>query len=317
MGVGSREGVGPSAPRGGLTGAVATAPLPGFDAESTRVRAAGTEVNVLRAGEGPSTVVLLHGFGDNLATWRHVLPVLAKRHRVVALDLPGFGASGPIPPGTLLDGQVEAVAGVLDALGEPGAVALVGNSMGGAAALRFALAHPGRTARVVAVAPAGLGQGVPVWWRMLSGQLLSLRLLMAGLEMVPAAIVEAVARQIYLRLVIHDPTTVDVETLERIAARYRSRRDLEDLYRHGKLLVAELTSGALLDEVEELAIPLLVVWGRQDRLIPVTHGRVLAETVPGAILRVLESCGHCPQVERPDLLVPLLISFLDGELAVG
>jgi pimeloyl-ACP methyl ester carboxylesterase len=296
---------------------VATAPLPGVDGDTTRIPAAGTEVNVLRTGHGRDAVVLLHGFGDNLATWRHVLPTLARRHRVVALDLPGFGASGPIPPGTLLDGQVEAIAGVLDALGEPAPVALVGNSMGGAAALRFALAHPERTARVVAVAPAGLGQGVPVWWRMLSGQLLSLRLLMASLEMVPTAIVGAVARQVYLRLVVHDPASVDAETLERLAARYCTRRDLEDLYRHGKLLVAELMSGALLDEVERLATPLLVVWGRQDRLIPVVHGRVLVETVPGASLRIIESCGHCPQVERPDLLLPLLLSFLDPEAAAG
>ena len=76
-------------------------------------------------------------------------------------------------------------------------------------------------------------------------------------------------------------------------------------------------SGALLDEVEELATPLLVIWGREDRLIPVTHGRVLAQAVPGATLRILESCGHCPQVERPDLLIPLLVSFLEAEQAAG
>ena len=293
---------------------MATAPLPDVGADAVQVPAAGTDVNVLCAGQGPGTVVLLHGFGDNLGTWRHVLPLLARRHRVVALDLPGFGASGPIPPGTLLDGQVDAVTGVLDALDEPEPVALVGNSMGGAAALRFALSHPERTGRVVAVAPAGLGQGVPVWWRMMSGQLLSLRLLMMGLEMVPTAVVEAVARQIYLHLVVHDPARIDAEALERLGARYRTRRDIEDLYRHGRLLVAELMSGALLDELEQLAAPLLVVWGRQDRLIPVTHGRLLTETVPGARLRILDRCGHCPQVERPDLLVPLLLSFLDADM---
>jgi pimeloyl-ACP methyl ester carboxylesterase len=291
---------------------VATIPLPSFDADATRVRAAGTEVEVLCAGRGRHTVVLLHGFGDSLATWRHVLPALALRHRVIAIDLPGFGASGAIPPGTLLDGQVEAVADVLDALGVHGPVALVGNSMGGATSLRFALAHPERTDRVVTIAPAGLGQGVPVWWRMLSGQLLSLRLLLMSLEMVPASLVEAVARQIFLHLVIHDPTSIDAETLSRMGARYRTRRDVEDLYRHGKLLVAELTSGALLDEVEALEAPLLVVWGRHDRLIPVSHGRALAETVPGACLRIIERCGHCPQVERPDRLLPLLLPFLGG-----
>ncbi|HEX3607064.1 MAG TPA: alpha/beta fold hydrolase [Candidatus Dormibacteraeota bacterium] len=281
--------------------------LPGSDCRY--VRAAGTEVNVLTAGRGRRTAVLLHGFGDTHATWRHVLPALAQRQRVISLDLPGFGAS-PALPGPLLDGQVAAVEGVLDALGVDGPVAVIGNSMGGAAALRFALAHPDRTDRVVAIAPAGLGVGVPIWWRMLSGQLLSLRFMLMALEVVPPPFVESVARQIFLRLVVHDTGRIDPATLRELGRRYRTRRDIEDLYQLGHLLVAELASGALLGRVEEIDVPLLVLWGRNDRMVPVEHGRALAETVPGARLEVIDPCGHCPQIERPDLLLPLLESFL-------
>jgi pimeloyl-ACP methyl ester carboxylesterase len=281
--------------------------LPGSDCRY--VRAAGTEVNVLSAGRGRRTAVLLHGFGDTHATWRHVLPALAQRQRVISLDLPGFGAS-PALPGPLLDGQVAAVEGVLDALGVDGPVAVIGNSMGGAAALRFALAHPDRTDRVVAIAPAGLGVGVPIWWRMLSGQLLSLRFMLMALEVVPPPFVESVARQIFLRLVVHDTGRIDPATLRELGRRYRTRRDIEDLYQLGHLLVAELASGALLGRVEEIDVPLLVLWGRNDRMVPVEHGRALAETVPGARLEVIDPCGHCPQIERPDLLLPLLESFL-------
>ena len=92
--------------------------------------------------------------------------------------------------------------------------------------------------------------------------------------------------------------------------RYRSRRDVEDLYRLGHLLVAELESGTLLGRSEALGLPLLVVWGRQDRLVPVEHGEALAATVAGSRLEVLDACGHCPQIERPDLLLPLLEPFL-------
>lgn len=274
------------------------------------MRAAGTEVNVLTAGSGSRTVVLLHGFGDTHATWRHVLPALARWHRVIALDLPGFGASGPVA-GPLLDGQVAAVEAVLDALEAAGPVAVIGNSMGGAAAIRFALTHPRRTDRVAVIAPAGMGVGVPIWWRMLSGQLLSLRLVLLALEVVPPALVESVSRQIFLRLVLHDPGRVDAATLREMGRRYRSRRDIEDLYQLGHLLVAELASGTLLEQAAALDVPLMVAWGRHDRMVPVEHGRALAAAVPRARLEILEGCGHCPQIERPDLLIPLLERFLD------
>jgi pimeloyl-ACP methyl ester carboxylesterase len=288
---------------------MAIAPLSSPDPGCHIVRAAGTDVNVLSAGHGRRTLVLLHGFGDTHATWRNVLPELARRHRVISLDLPGFGASAAMA-GPLLDGQVAAVEGVLDALDVDGPVSVVGNSMGGAAALRFALARPERTERVVAIAPAGLGVGVPIWWRMLSGQLLSLRLVMLALEVVPPSLVESVARQIFLRLVVHDPARIDSATLRELGRRYRTRRDIEDLYQLGHLLVGELASGALLARAESLEVPLLVLWGRHDRMVPVEHGRALADAVAGARLEVLEACGHCPQVERPDLLLPLLDQFL-------
>lgn len=288
---------------------MAIAPLSSAGPGCRIVPAAGAELNVLTAGSGRRTVVLLHGFGDTHATWRNVLPVLAERQRVISLDLPGFGASASMP-GPLLDGQVAAVEGVLDALGVDGPVSVVGNSMGGAAALRFALAHPERTERVVAIAPAGLGVGVPIWWRALSGQLLSLRFMMLALEVVPPSLVESVARQIFLRLVVHDPARIDSATLRQLGRRYRTRRDIEDLYQLGHLLVAELGAGTLLERVEALEVPLLVLWGRHDRMVPVEHGQALAAAVAGARLEVLEACGHCPQIERPDLLLPLLDGFL-------
>jgi pimeloyl-ACP methyl ester carboxylesterase len=288
---------------------MAIAPLSSPEPGCHLVRAAGSDVNVLSAGHGRRTVVLLHGFGDTHATWRNVLPELARRHRVISLDLPGFGASAAMP-GPLLDGQVAAVEGVLDALGVDGPVSVVGNSMGAAAALRFALGHPERTERVVAIAPAGLGVGVPIWWRMLSGQLLSLRFMMLALEVIPPSLVQSVARQIFLRLVVHDQARIDSATLRELGRRYRTRRDIEDLYQLGHLLVGELASGALMARAESLEVPLLVLWGRHDRMVPVEHGRALADAVAGARLEVLQACGHCPQVERPDLLLPLLERFL-------
>jgi pimeloyl-ACP methyl ester carboxylesterase len=134
--------------------------------------------------------------------------------------------------------------------------------------------------------------------------------MLLALEVVPPSLVESVARQIFLRLVVHDPTRIDAVTLRQLGRRYRSRRDIEDLYQLGHRLVAELASGALLERAQALDVPLLVVWGRHDRMVPVGHGQALVDAVPGASLEILEACGHCPQIERPDLLLPLLDSFL-------
>src|SRR5437868_3820495 len=91
-------------------------------------------VNVAITGSAPHTVVLLHGFSDNLHTWHRLVPALAVRHRVIALDLPGHGATTRPWTRPLLEGYVQAVGDVLDELGSEEPVSVIGNSMGAATA---------------------------------------------------------------------------------------------------------------------------------------------------------------------------------------
>ena len=275
-----------------------------------RIRLAGTEVRVMEAGEGPP-VLLLHGFGDSVNTWLQVIPSLARRHRVLALDFPGFGESGPPRSGPLIDGLVDVVSALLDQECAEVPVALVGSSMGGAVALKYAVAHEDRVGRLVLVGCAGLTRGVPLWWRLLTAELLPLRILAhRALAPIPAWVMEAVAGRVYTFLAFADPASADVETVRGFARFYRRSSDIERIFRLGNLLVRELQDGCVLDQLATLQVPMLLVWGRWDRLVPVDQAISLQATVPAARLRIIERSGHCPQAERPDEFLLAVERFL-------
>jgi pimeloyl-ACP methyl ester carboxylesterase len=122
-------------------------------------------VNYCVTGAGEHTIVLLHGFSDNLATWNRVVPPLAVRNRVIAIDLPGFGGSSRPWSRPLLPGYVDVVRAVLDAEDVTGAVSFMGNSMGAVVSLLFAARYPSRVDGVVLIDMPGL-HSVPRMWRL-------------------------------------------------------------------------------------------------------------------------------------------------------
>lgn len=275
-----------------------------------QVVAAGVRLRVREAGRG-NPVLLLHGFGDSSATWSAVLPRLARHHRVIAPDLPGFGASGPLPEGDMLDVLVGAVIDLHRTLEVEAPVAVVGNSMGGAVALRLALDRPDLVSRLVLVDAAGLAVGVPIWWRLLTAQVAPLgALAVATAGRIPTGLVQRAAGRIYARLTFHDGGACSGEVRDGFAAHYRGAEDIRRLTVQGARLVRCLGDGRLLRESVRLRQPLLVVWGRHDRLVPVGDGERIARTVPGCRLHVVEDCGHCPQLERPDRFLAAVEPFL-------
>lgn len=277
-----------------------------------RLAIAGADVNVLESGVG-TTVLLLHGFGDSINTWRDVIPDLARRHHCVAADLPGFGDSGPAPPGvSLLEHYADVVDGLIEHTGASSPVAVVGNSMGGAVALTYALRRPDRVTRLVLVGCAGLGDGVPRWWRLVMGETLPLRLLMASASFaIPAGLLEQVAAAVYSRLVFHRATAVEPERIAGFSRHYRTRHGVERLFRLGRVVIDEL-DGDLRVQAAALPTPTLLLWGREDRLVPVAHATALHAAMSSSRLHVLDGCGHCPQVERPKDFLAAVTPFLRG-----
>lgn len=280
------------------------------------VRAGGCRVRVTQRGRGRQTVLLLHGFADNLATWDRVLPELARRRHVVAVDLPGFGESGPPARRPLLQNYVDVVDDVLDTVAAGERVAIVGNSMGGAVALAYALARPRRVDRLVLVGCAGLGDGVPLWWRVVTAELLPARAALAALRVTPPGLVQAVTAEVYARLVLHRRGSADRLSLHGFARHYRSLRDIERLAALGHDVVRELAGAGLVARAAGMQTPALLLWGRHDRLVPHAHGSALAAVMPRSRLAVIDDCGHCPQVERPDDFLAAAVPFLDGRPVV-
>jgi pimeloyl-ACP methyl ester carboxylesterase len=279
------------------------------------VRVAGTRTRILEAGQG-DPVILLHGFADSLATWRYTVPLLARRHQVIAADLPGFGRSHPSTHRPLLDWYAHWAEELIAAVAPRGRAALVGNSLGGAVALDTALRTPLRVSRLVLVGCAGLGDGVPLWWKLVTTQLPLLPpLLSPAAAALPRAVVARVVAEVYSTLVFHRPGQVDAQCLRDFAAHYRTPAELRRLFDLGHDIVRELSSGRLIREANRLRVPTLLVWGRHDRLVPAAHGTALQRVLPQSQLYLVDDCGHCPQLERPAEFGEALERFLRGRAA--
>ena len=270
--------------------------------ESRYCTADGLRLRYVRAGRG-ETVVLLHGIGSSAYSWSEVLPELARRFDVVALDMPGFGLSDQ-PAQLDFARLVRGVVGALDQLGIERAH-LVGNSLGGAVAVAVAARHPERVARLVLIDSAGFNveadERPPL-----------LKLIGA----VPAPILEPlpVRRPMLraaLRRVFHDRARVTEERVEEYMA---------PLFRPGSLraLKSLLTSRA--EEAADFAglaarvrAPTLILWGYEDRWIPVEDAELFRAAIPRSSAIILRRCGHVPQEERPVETQALVASFLAGK----
>ncbi len=251
----------------------------------------GIRVRYARRGEGRGVPVLfIHGFGGDLGNWLFNLDALAAHAPVIALDLPGHGQSDPKLPGAGLDALAGFVARFLDQL-DVERVHAVGHSMGGAIAARLALDHPQRVASVALVNSAGLGTEVNHGYT--------------------EGFVAAESRR-DLRPVVEqlfaDPSLV-------------SRQLLDDLLKYKRLdgvpaLLSELSrtlfgggrQSALPGvELEGSGLPVLVVWGAQDRIIPAAHA---GNAPPGSRVVVWDDAGHMAMMERANDFNALLKGHL-------
>jgi pimeloyl-ACP methyl ester carboxylesterase len=262
------------------------------------VAAAGITTNFLESGEG-SPVVLLHGSGPGVsafANWRLTLPALAQRHRVLAPDLVGFGFTER-PDGITYDldtWEAHAV-GFLDAM-ELDRVSLVGNSFGGALALRLASRHPDRIGRLVLMGSVGvpfeITPGLDAVW----GYEPSVETMRGLLDLFAYSsdlVGDDLARVRY-------EASIQPGFQESYAAMFPAPRQ-----RWVDAMVTPLA------EIARLPQPTLVVHGRDDRIIPLENAFTLLAAVPDVRLHVFGRCGHWTQIEHADEFNRLLLDFLD------
>ncbi len=252
----------------------------------------GQPLRYLKRGEGKEAVVLVHGFGGDLNTWLFNHEELAQDRAVFALDLPGHGGSWKqVGNGTLRE-FAKVLAQFMDSVGLPEAH-LVGHSMGGAVTLEFAFAYPGRAASLVLIASAGLGSeidGEYITGFVRAGRRKEiqpqLEKLFANSKLAGRPIVEEVLR--YKRL-------DGVETaLQTIASQLCPAGKQELVFR---------------DRLSQLSIPILVIWGSEDRILPVTQAEGLPTNV---MVEILSGAGHMVQMEAATKVNRLIRSFWES-----
>lgn len=237
----------------------------------------GIRVRHARRGPEPGTPVLfIHGFGGDLGNWLFNLDAIAERHPVIALDLPGHGQSDPRLPGTSLADLAGFVGRFLQAIGVE-RVHAVGHSMGGAIAARLALDQPGRVASLTLVNSAGLGPEIN------AGYIDGFVAAESRRELKP------VVEQLFA-----DPSLVNRQLLDDLL-KYKRLDGVPDLLR---ALSSSLFGGGRQSEQparEVRGLPVAVLWGEADRVIPATHAR---NAPAGAKVEVLPDAGHMTMMEK-------------------
>ena len=273
-------------------------PSAASDAEAEGVRpqtieVAGRRLRYLELGQGGGVPVLLvHGFGADLNTWMFTQPALAATRRVVALDLPGHGGSAKDVGAGDSEGLADAVEGALGALGIE-RVHLAGHSMGGAVAALAALRRPGRVASLTLIASAGLGPEINASF--IDGFVRASRRREAT---------EA------LGLLVDDPALVSRTMVEDVL-RYKRLDGVSAAL--AKIAEAWFAGGRqsldLTGRIAMLAMPVQLVWGRNDRVIPVAHAEALAGRLP---VHILDAAGHLPHMEKAAEVNRLIGQFIGG-----
>jgi 4,5:9,10-diseco-3-hydroxy-5,9,17-trioxoandrosta-1(10),2-diene-4-oate hydrolase len=287
--------------------------MPGSDFESTSQYADVGAFRLHYHEAGPAdapTVVMLHGGGPGASAWSNFgrnLPVFATSFRTILVDQPGFGHSDkPEITGQYFTFAADAVLGLLDKLGIEKAH-LVGNSLGGGTAVRFALRHPGRAARLVLMAPGGLSLNV-----FSPDPTEGIKKLYA-FAAPPGPSKEKLAE--FLRTLVFDQSLV---TDELVAERFQPASDPVSLRAMASMGASftraeTLEEGMLWREAYRLRQRVLLVWGREDRVNPLDGALVALKLIPRAQLHVFGRCGHWAQLERFAEFNRLTMDFLGGQ----
>lgn len=270
-----------------------------------RLELAGFETRALELeGDGPA-LVLLHGYADSADTWRLLLDKLGRQdRRAVALDMPGFGTCDELDESEPILAQLDRfAAGAVEHFAPAGGAVVCGNSLGGTVALRLAQREELKLAGVVPVAPAGLDMAR--WFAVIEREPV-LRALLATPVPIPPPVLHRVVAEVYKRLVCHRPGQLDPRIAATFASHFTDRAVTARMMATARRLIPELRDPF---QLERIACPVLLVWGRQDLMVFQTGAQRVTEAVAPSKLETIEDCGHCPQLEAPDELAELLLEF--------
>lgn len=256
-----------------------------------------------RYGNGDRAIVLLHGFGTNSFEYRHWIGPLAKDYTVWAVDLKGHG-SAPAPPDESYspDDHAELVHRLI-VQKDIRRLTLIGHSMGGGIALLVALRllDEGRLDRLVLIASAAYPQRLPPFVKLARMG----RLTQWLFAIIPKG---ALIRRV-IRPIVYDPVKVGAAQVEAYAEPLRSAAHRLAIIRTALQIVPE-DLAEVTERYGEIEVPTLLLWGRHDRVVPLSVGEKLLAALPNSQLEILEECGHLPPEELPRESLKVLREFL-------
>jgi pimeloyl-ACP methyl ester carboxylesterase len=264
------------------------------DAATRQVQIFGQKIYYLEAGSGPA-VILLHGLGGDNGNWRMTVPALASRFHVFAPDQIGFGQSDK----PLINYRVATLVDFLNAFYQKVGIAkatLVGNSLGGWVAMNFALQYPNKVNRLVLVDSAGYS-----FKR--TGGVAPAREVLLGLN--PSCL--AGTKQL-MAVVFHNKAYSTDEVAEQVFTEHLRKNDG---YTINSFVDSILRGEDIVDgRLGALKTPTLILWGRDDELVPLAAAKALAEDIAGSQTVVLDDCGHVPQMECAAPFNDALLKYL-------
>lgn len=274
------------------------------------IHLAGVRMHYLSAGAHGSPVILLHGGGVDSASlsWKLALPALAESHRVFAPEMPGYGTSDrPASFQHTIENYIALLLRFMDTL-EINKAHLAGVSMGGAIAIGFTLAHPGRAIKLVPVSSYGLQRITP------TPQWLSYALTRnAAMSNVTYAMLKH-SRSLAgasLKAIFADPQNITPDLIDDVYAEIKKAGTgsaFAQFQQH------EVTRAGLrtnyMDRLHEINALTCFIHGEKDALVPLADATDAAQRVPNAQLQVMHNCGHWPQRERPDEFNRIINEFL-------
>ena len=259
--------------------------------EAEFVEVAGQNLRFLKRGEGEPPAVLIHGFGGSLNNWLFNHETLSAHRAVYALDLPGHGQSSKQVDDGAIDKLADTIEGWMDTVQLP-AAHLIGHSLGGAIVLSLALRASARVLSCTLIGSCGLGEQINVEY--IDG------------------FVHAERRnklKPHLEKLFGDPQLVTRQLIDELL-KFKRLDGVSQALRtfSASLLNGDRQAVVFHDRLEEISVPLLVLWGAQDQIVPVSHTQDLPTT---AAVHVLDGCGHMVQMEAAGQVNRLIDDFLN------
>lgn len=256
-------------------------------------------------GDG-DPILCVHGLGANIFTWRHFISPFSQRNKLILVDLRGFGSSSkPRTPHYNIEAHADDIYRIIlrEDLKD---LTLIGNSLGGAisllVALRLCEQEPGRLSKLVLIDAGAYKEYLPGYLKLMRSFLGALVVYLAPSKL---------ASKFVLRASYYDKNKITKEQIKAYADPISSMEGRYALLQTSRQCIPK-NSDEIVAQLKKITVPTLILWGRQDAVIPLKVGELLDQDIPNSRLEVFEECGHIPQEEKPEETIASISRFINA-----